>query len=183
MQKFNTLQDAIALAEYAHRSQIDKSGQPYILHPKRVLDKVQAQGALPYMQMAAILHDVPEDTAFSHDVLGTLGFSEAVTRVTRLLDRNHQRKVYIDGGGELSLGITSSPEIDEFYYTQIRVDAAATMIKLADIEDNLSPWRLAYLSESTQVRLGHKYAKALRFLRFEEKLNLPDKLYVGFLTD
>jgi hypothetical protein len=42
----------------AHEGQIDKSGQPYIGHPLRVMSKV----AGPHAQMAAVLHDVIEDT-------------------------------------------------------------------------------------------------------------------------
>jgi len=49
MQKYNTLQDAIALAEFAHRNQHDKAGMPFIDHPKRVLASVQAQGVQPYV--------------------------------------------------------------------------------------------------------------------------------------
>lgn len=43
MQKFKTLSDAIALAEFAHRNQYDKAGMPYIAHPKRVMEAVQAR--------------------------------------------------------------------------------------------------------------------------------------------
>ena len=56
MQTFKTLDDAIALAKFAHRNQTDKAGLPYIDHPLRVLEKVKAQGALPYVQIAAVLH-------------------------------------------------------------------------------------------------------------------------------
>jgi (p)ppGpp synthase/HD superfamily hydrolase len=59
-----TLADCVRLAEFAHFHQRDKAGDEYIRHPKRVLASVQAQGAQPYVQMAAVLHDVTEDTAF-----------------------------------------------------------------------------------------------------------------------
>jgi len=88
MQKFKTLSDVIALAEFAHRNQVDKAGLPYIEHPRRVLAKVQAQGALPYVQMAAILHDVTEDTAFTPEILLTLGVPESAVEIVRLLDRD-----------------------------------------------------------------------------------------------
>lgn len=144
MQKFATLSDAVALAEFAHRNQKDKAGMPYIDHPRRVLQKVQAQGAMPYIQMAAILHDVTEDTSFTPQMLLDLGFSEAVVELVKLLDR----------------GISSHPTSPDYYYLQIRKNPGARMIKLADIEDNLSPWRLGYLSEDTQNRLAKKYLRA-----------------------
>lgn len=147
MQKFSTLTDAIALAEFAHRNQLDKAGLPYIDHPKRVLAKVQAQGALPYVQIAAILHDVVEDTPFTPKILIDLGFSEAAVQLVMLLTR-----------------IDQIPADD--YYQFIHENPAASMVKLADIEDNLSPWRLSYLPDDTQERLRNKYARATAIITY-----------------
>ena len=145
MQKYSTLQDAIALAEFAHRNQLDKAGMPYIDHPKRVLASVQAQGAQPYVQIAAILHDAVEDSPFTIKMLQDLGFSEAACLLVELLTRTEDVS-----------------EID--YYKKIRDNSAAKMIKLADIRDNLTEWRLAYLKEETQNRLRKKYAHALEII-------------------
>lgn len=170
MQKFGTLTDAIRLAEFAHGNQFDKAGLPYIDHPKRVLAKVQAQGALPYVQIAAILHDVTEDTPFTPEMLIDLGFSEAAVEVVKLLDRGISSDTFDvenygrDVGGVikgkpwyLALGGTGR---DDFYYLQIRENPAARLIKSADMEDNLSPWRLSYLSPNSQRRLRRKYQYA-----------------------
>lgn len=162
MQKFNTLSDAIALAEFAHRNQVDKAGLPYIEHPRRVLEKVKAQGALPYVQMAAILHDVTEDTKFTPQMLLGLGFPESAVQIVKLLDRGHSanlRDELMDSWNDwrhAELGKNA----DEYYYEEIRKSPGARLVKLADIEDNLSPWRLAYLEEATQKRLQNKYARA-----------------------
>lgn len=158
MQKFSSLSDAIALAEFAHRNQLDKAGLPYIEHPRRVLAKVQAQGAMPYVQIAAILHDVTEDTAYTSDILRQLGFSEAALMVVDLLDRDASQRLW----ERLSTRYYPTPQ--QFYYAKIKENAGARMVKLADIEDNLSPWRLAYLTESTQARLIKKYDEALEIL-------------------
>ena len=141
-QTFRSLADAIALAEFAHRNQLDKAGLPYIDHPRRVLAKVQAQGALPFVQIAAILHDVVEDTPFTCRILLDLGFSEAAVEVIDLMTRKAEVP-------------------DEEYYERIRQNSGALMLKLADISDNTEPWRLSYLPEPTQVRLRSKYEKAL----------------------
>jgi len=147
MEIFKTLQDAIALAQFAHRNQIDKAGMPYIDHPMRVLAAVQAQGGRPYVQMAAVLHDVSEDTAISTLIMSELGFSDAVTNLVNLVDKNF----YLLNG-----------EVDlDAYYQGIALNSDARMIKAADIRDNTSPWRLSYLPEATQDRLQKKYAKAL----------------------
>lgn len=149
MQKFNSLQHAIRLAEFAHADQLDKAGLPYIEHPKRVLAKVQAQGAMPYVQIAAILHDVTEDTRFTPQMLLDLGFSEAAVEVIRLLDRSLARLTWTAAG--------SAGDVNDFYYESIRENPGAYMVKMADIEDNLSSWRLSYLPEDTQKRLRRKY--------------------------
>jgi (p)ppGpp synthase/HD superfamily hydrolase len=160
-QTFKTLPDAIALAEFAHRNQLDKAGLPYVEHPKRVLSKVQAMGGLPFVQIAAVLHDVTEDTAFDSGMLIDLGFSEAAIRLVDMLDRGFSEKLF-----ELTTGQTVSDReaANRYYYAQIKADPNARMIKLADIEDNLSPWRLSYLEPATQDRLKAKYAKALAAL-------------------
>lgn len=161
MQKFKTLADAVALAEFAHRNQVDKAGLAYIEHPKRVLAKVQAQGALPYVQIAAVLHDVTEDTAFTSQMLLDLGFSEAAVRLVNLLDRDHSKANLPPSE---AWRLLNKDSLNDWYYQQIKADRAATMVKLADIEDNLSPWRQAYLEPETQNRLRAKYAKALDIL-------------------
>ena len=71
MTKLMNLADCIRLAEFAHYGQEDQAGHPYIEHPKRVLKAVQQDGAPPYVQMAAILHDVTEDTPFTPGMLNT----------------------------------------------------------------------------------------------------------------
>lgn len=174
MENFKTLEDAIALATFAHRNQKDKAGLSYIDHPRRVLAKVQAQGALPYVQIAAILHDVTEDTSFTPEMLLALGFSEAAVEVVRLLDRNYSSFLFDkenwgrDVGGVvrgknwyIALGESGR---DDFYYTRIKENPGALIVKKADIEDNLSTWRLSYLPYETQARLIRKYEYALETL-------------------
>lgn len=173
MQKFRTLADAVALAEFAHRNQVDKAGLPYIEHPRRVMQSVQAQGGLPYEQMAAILHDITEDTAFTPDMLLTLGVPEGAVAIISLLDRGYSRLRFQNNFGHPSdysqwAWYKEEDEVKEatetYYYEQIRLNPSATRVKLADINDNLQEWRLSYLPEATQARLREKYAKAKRLL-------------------
>lgn len=169
MQKFKSLPDAIALAEFAHRNQTDKAGLPYIEHPKRVLAKVQARGALPFVQQAAVLHDVTEDTAFNPQHLLDLGFSEATVRLVRLLDRDESEREYrrlvnariMKDEARFSLASDFTKEdISAYYYLRIGEDENATLIKESDIEDNTERWRLSYLEPQTQERLKSKYEQA-----------------------
>jgi len=163
MQKYKTMVDVIALAEFAHRNQVDRAGLPYIEHPRRVMENVRAQGALPYVQMAAILHDVTEDTAFTPEMLLELGVPEAAVNIVRLVDRNlsyEDWKVLDAEWGDHE----SFPDPETYYYDRIRENHEACQVKLADISDNLQPWRLSYLSVETQARLKAKYAKAQSIL-------------------
>lgn len=142
---YNTLSDVIALAEFAHRKQVDKAGMQYIEHPKRVMQSVQNQGAMPYVQMAAILHDVIEDTPFTEEMLVALGVPKSAVDLVVLLTR------------------TKDVPSDE-YYAKIAAVPEARLVKLADIEDNTQTWRLSYLDKATQNRLYMKYAKAKQAL-------------------
>lgn len=157
-----TLQDCIDLARFAHRHQYDKAGEPYINHPLRVLENVKAQGAQGYVQMAAVLHDVTEDTPFTPQMLLDLGVPEAAVEIVRLVDRDASLEAY------KFLRLDDEPEYGgdpaTFYYDRIRMNPGAVQVKLADIGDNLQPWRLAYLPEDTQDRLRKKYAKAIELL-------------------
>jgi (p)ppGpp synthase/HD superfamily hydrolase len=171
MQKYTSLDDMIELARFAHRNQRDKAGMPYFEHPYRVMQAVQQQGGLPYMQMGAILHDVSEDTAFSTDVLRTLGVPDAALEIVRLLDRSASETVYrnrLRAGMLVTMPLmeadTYHADRDEFYYTHIKNNPGALMVKLADIHDNTQEWRLSYLPKETQDRLRKKYDKAKAIL-------------------
>lgn len=172
------LTDVIELARFAHRNQYDKAGMPYIEHPLRVLANVQAQGCQPYVQMAAVLHDVTEDTSFTADMLLALGVPEAAVDIVDLLDRDRSESIFyldyfIPGNTRARInhrpipyGFEAGSEEyknakDAFYYKQIRDNPGALMVKLADIGDNTQPWRLAYLPEETQKRLRAKYDSAI----------------------
>lgn len=161
-----TLQDCVDLARFAHRHQYDKAGEPYINHPLRVLENVKAQGAQGYVQMAAVLHDVTEDTPFTAQMLLDLGVPEAAVKIVRLVDRDYSKQEFETWSSHFPENKPNvlSGTADEYYYRGIRMNAGATIVKLADIGDNLQPWRLAYLPEDTQDRLRKKYAKAIELL-------------------
>lgn len=160
-----TLADCVRLAEFAHFHQRDKAGDDYIRHPKRVLEAVQAQGARPYVQMAAVLHDVTEDTPFTPEMLLDLGVPEAAVEIVKLVDRDYSAQLWWN----VTIMPPSKPELvksiqDQFYYDNIKRNPGAVMVKLADIGDNTQPWRLAYLPPETQERLRIKYQKAVEIL-------------------
>ena len=79
-----TLERSIEIAASAHTGQTDKAGQPYILHPLKVMLRVDT----PFERMAAVLHDVVEDTHVTLVQLADEGFPkevlEAIEALTKL---------------------------------------------------------------------------------------------------
>src|SRR5215471_17617407 len=76
-----TLEKAIAIAARAHQGQKDKAGHPYILHPLRLMLRMESEAAM----IAAVLHDVVEDTDVTIDHLREAGFSEEVLHAVECL--------------------------------------------------------------------------------------------------
>jgi hypothetical protein len=79
------LTDAIALATRAHDGQLDKTGVPYILHPRHVMMAVS-----PAARVVAVLHDVIEDTDYDVPALRNMGLDHvdlhSVIYLTRLTE-------------------------------------------------------------------------------------------------
>jgi guanosine-3',5'-bis(diphosphate) 3'-pyrophosphohydrolase len=87
----STLNKAIQLAAEAHEGQFDKAGQPYILHPLRVMMFLETEEE----KIVGVLHDVIEDTTITEERLRQLGFSEKIIEAVRSVARaniSKQRK-------------------------------------------------------------------------------------------
>jgi (p)ppGpp synthase/HD superfamily hydrolase len=131
-----TLGKAIAIAAQAHQDQYDKAGAPYILHPLRMMLRMSSETEM----MAAILHDVVEDTDWTLDKLRQVGFAEEVVQAVECLThRNYE--TYAE------------------FIARVRTNTIARKVKLADLEDNMDMRRLSTLTEKDTERL-HKYHHA-----------------------
>ena len=119
------LSDAIALAAVAHGGELDKSGHPYITHPIRVMFLCERYGLLA--QMAAVLHDVVENTWVTLELLATMGFpAEVVEAVTHLKSLGYRVAlddfVLTDGEADIhpipisSTDLWSKDELAECHY-------------------------------------------------------------------
>lgn len=142
-----TVADADALAEQAHRGQVDKAGRPYIEHPRAVARMLAEHG--DHAVMAGLLHDVVEDTTVTLDDLRDAGYPpevvDAVDSVTR-----RQGETYMD---------------------MIRRAAAhplGRLVKLADNAHNGDEARLAVLEPAVAEFLRRRYAKARAVLLGEQ---------------
>lgn len=125
-----TIEDAIALALQAHRGQLDRAGQPYILHPLRVMMLVSGIEA----RIVAVLHDVVEDTPTTLDDLRALGYSEAIVTAVDHLTRRDD-------------------ETYEQFIERIKPHPLARHVKLADLMDNMDLRRIDHLGEGDLERL------------------------------
>lgn len=135
--------DTIALT--AHENQVDKSGQPYILHPRRVASRLEGHDE----RVVALLHDVLEDAPIESAgyflTLMELSFSHEVVNAV--------------------VAITHTPnEPNVGYWARVKANPLALAVKLADIADNTDPRRLEKLDDATRERLTAKYARAVEFL-------------------
>jgi len=92
------LEKAISIAVNAHKGQVDKGGNPYILHPLSVMMNVHTIEE----KIVAVLHDLIEDTDWTFDRLRSEGFPEdiisGIDGVTRR--ENESRKDFIKRASE-----------------------------------------------------------------------------------
>ncbi|MEG3639512.1 GTP pyrophosphokinase [Magnetococcus sp. PR-3] len=139
------LETAIAIATRAHKGQKDKSGQPYILHPLRVMMKQTNDIA----RQVAVLHDVVEDTEVTLQFLDESGFSYDVLFAVELLTRKPSEN-YAE------------------YLRRVMAHPVACSVKRADLEDNMDIRRLPEnLSEADLQRL-QKYRGAWEIMALAE---------------
>ena len=132
------LEKAAKLAEKAHQGQVDKGGQPYILHPGRVMEQCETDTD----KIVALLHDVMEDTPYTLEDLRQEGFSEEVLEA--LLCLTHRE-------GESYMA----------YIGRVCENPLAARVKYADLQDNMDLRRIPEPTERDFARLEkYKGAKA-----------------------
>lgn len=138
--KMATLEDAISIAALAHRGQKDKAGASYLLHPLRMMLRMKSEAAM----MAAVLHDVVEDTDWTLEQLREQGFPDEVIGAVECLTHR-------DG-----------ESYDEFI-GRVQENQIAQQVKIADLEDNMNIQRIGQIGPNDLERL-EKYHRAWRML-------------------
>ena len=134
------LERAIQIAVQAHMGQKDKGGEPYILHPLRIMFKMHTD----LERMVAVLHDVVEDSEWTLDHLCDEGFPDQVLAAVDCLTRRND-------------------EPYEDFVKRVQVNTLARTVKIADLEDNLDISRIPELTDKDIERI-RKYQKALDVL-------------------
>ena len=94
IKKSERVQEALAFAKVAHRDQFRKSGEPYIIHPILVAAITAAISSDEVMVIAALLHDIVEDTSYTtEDIEKKFGLdvSNIVEGLTKIIEiREHE---------------------------------------------------------------------------------------------
>jgi (p)ppGpp synthase/HD superfamily hydrolase len=133
------LQRAIEIAVLAHKGQFQKNGMPYVAHPLALMQAVSSIEA----KIAAVLHDVVEDTDWTLEALRAEGFSVDVLEAIDCLT-HRVADAYAD------------------YIERIRENELAREVKLADLQDNMNIRRLPKLQKKDLVRLEKYHMAWLR---------------------
>lgn len=136
---------AWTIAFQVHGGQFDKGGDSYIFHLARVAMRMDTKSE----QVAAILHDVLEDTdqPAHFDILIREMFGRTISECCHSLC--HRK---------------DATEPYEEYIRRVAQNPLAVKVKLADILDNRNPKRLAKLPPDVAARLKAKYDKAWDYL-------------------
>ncbi|WP_233289479.1 phosphohydrolase [Kitasatospora sp. MBT63] len=131
------------LAAEAHAGQTDKIGVPYVEHVRAVAAGVAAFGT--GLQMAALLHDVLEDTPLTAEDLLRAGVPFGVVATVRRVSR--------------TAGVAYHAMLQ-----QIVTDHSATLLKISDNAHNSRADRAAGLPAADRERLAERYRAARRVL-------------------
>lgn len=132
---------AIQIAAEAHQGQVDKAGEPYILHCLRVMLKVESREE----RIVVVMHDLLEDTSWSRGDLEREGFSREVVNAIVALTR-------------------MAGESYEAFVRRAASNPIARSVKLADLEDNMDLSRIPEATERDRERL-EKYERAYEVVR------------------
>lgn len=137
------LSKMLLLAAQRHGSQYDKGGQPYILHPIRVMQSLNSDDE--ELNCMAIGHDLVEDTSTSYEELLAMGFTERIVAGICALTNVHG-------------------ETYEQIIARISANKDAVLVKLCDLRDNSDIRRLKGVEEKDNRRMA-KYHRMFQDLK------------------
>jgi (p)ppGpp synthase/HD superfamily hydrolase len=132
MKKGQLLGNVLVLATNAHAGQFDRGGNPYILHPMKVMHYLKSDDE--ELQCMALLHDVIEDTKTTWDDLIAVGCTERVINGVKAL--------------------TKMPgESYDQYKERVFANPDAMKVKMADLRHNTDIRRLKGVTEKDIIRM------------------------------
>lgn len=147
MKKGELLGRVLVLATNAHAGQFDRGGNPYILHPLKVMHYLKSNDE--ELQCIALLHDVIEDTKTTWQDLEAIGCTARVIAAVKAL--------------------TKMPgETYEEYQERVYANEDAMRVKCADLRHNSDIRRLKGVTQKDIDRIA-KYNRF--YLEIQSRLN------------
>ena len=173
------LEKAIKIAVEAHTGQVDKGGNPYILHPLRVMLSLETEEE----RIVGVLHDVVEDCApkqytwdredFSHyqqlskeqkaekytwEHLITEGLNESLFEALKSVSKTPKEEARYRE-------LLEDKKLDHYleFIQRAKTNSIGKNVKEADIKDNLDISRIDVITEYDVNRLN-RYKVALKLL-------------------
>ena len=141
-EELEVINKAFEFANEAHKGVRRRSGEPYILHPIAVAKIVVSNIGLGYKSIvAALLHDVVEDSHWTFEMLEKEGFSDEIIDALRCVTKLSEDEDY------------------DHFIDRISGNRLAVKVKLNDLADNLDLSRLADPGDKDIVR-SQKYLRA-----------------------
>lgn len=144
METVSSLENAIRIALEAHKNQEDKAGESYILHPLRLMLKFEEDD----LRIAAVLHDVVEDSAFDLDYLKKEGFSSIVLSVVEALTRR-------------------SGETYDAFIERLAGNDLAVRIKIEDLKDNMNLTRIKRVTNADLQRVKKYHTAQMHLMELQ----------------
>lgn len=132
------LEKAEAMAKKAHEGQVDKNGEAYFNHVKRVAEGV----SFTEEKIIAYLHDTLEDTSLTEKDLAEV-FPTFIVETVKTLSRDKDLESYED------------------FIKRVCLEDLAVPIKISDLKDNLRR-----TMKNPEERLKKRYEWALDFLSY-----------------
>lgn len=143
MRKGELLGRMLVIATNAHNGQYDRGGNPYILHPMKVMHYLKSNDE--ELQCIALGHDVIEDTSTTYEDLRNAGMTDRI----------------IDG----IRALTKQPgQTYEEYKAGVFANRDAMLVKMADLRHNTDIRRLKGVTEKDITRMAkyHTFFMELR---------------------
>ena len=149
------LEKAIKIAVEAHTGQVDKGGNPYILHPLRVMLSLNTEEE----RIVGVLHDVVEDCdGWTWERLKEQGCNATLIEALQSVSKTPQEEAEYRS-------LSEDKKLSHYleFIKRAKSNEIGRNVKAADINDNLDISRIDDITERDINRLN-RYKEALKLL-------------------
>jgi guanosine-3',5'-bis(diphosphate) 3'-pyrophosphohydrolase len=178
----DTLKKALEYAKIAHENQFRKSGEPYIIHPILVAGIVSSISDDEAMAVAALLHDVVEDTQVGIDEINRVFGEDVAHLVEGLTKIDTIRDAELISSNSNERLVVSALSFRKMLLASIK-DVRVLVVKLCDRFHNMLT--LDALSAPKQERIAEEtlvvYAPIAHRLGISFLKNLLEDLSFSYL--